>query len=420
VKSAKRPDIRLNSHYGLAALSNAFDALELAAGGFRHIVLFRVSAGIGNLVAGGELEEELAESELRKRGLEVLGPKRRREVERTVAEGLARGKTTPKSAPTNTRALQSAAEARFAIVEWWRKAQAIQCHTCRKILGGFYTTALEAGKLTLAESYREIAERSGVCRRTVHTHREHWRAYVRRVKKANKWRAHSRSVWQLGVYANALHLEETPAHPCTTPVGNASSHNSEWCISARPPQTDPARDLWHRWPAGWYMYSALDSGEEPVTASELAALVGVHAGTARRGLRRLEANGMAERQDGRWRALHPQDREAWYHLNERKERHRAERALFKDYREGKIGEWRREERERAGSEEPTEAEDAKAHPEPVRVQPVAVLSQGHLQGGSPCGQPARPEDDGVALPALRAALPARVSLRRPAGDGGVA
>jgi hypothetical protein len=70
--------------------------------------LFAVSAGIGNLIAGGELDEEYAQARLIRKGIDVLGPARRSEVERTVRQGIARGKKTPKTAPTDSRALASA------------------------------------------------------------------------------------------------------------------------------------------------------------------------------------------------------------------------------------------------------------------------------------------------------------------------
>jgi hypothetical protein len=251
--------------------------------------------------------------------------------------------------------------------------------------------------VTLAESYREIAERSGVHRRTVHAHREHWRAYVRRVKVADRWNAHSRSVWHLGVYSNVLHL-------ATIPEGNPPGITRSGGLLQHALHTDPARDLFHRWTVGWSLHNALSTSGEPVTAPELVRALEVHRSTVSRGLRRLEANGMAERRGNGWVALHPQEAEDWHYLNERRKRHSAERDVFD--RQSIVERWRRQ---REGQQERAEAEDQ----EPVSEHLLVLPEEGRHRR-SPGGD-SLAKADAVAVPAVRGALQGGISLRRSSG-----
>jgi hypothetical protein len=419
-----------SSHYGRAALANALDAIETAPAGIsRHKTLYRVSAGLGNLIAGGELlDEEIVYHRLTAKGYEVLGPERAREVERTVRDGIDRGKTTPRKAP-DKRKLQSAAEARGAAIEWWDRAQTINCHTCRRILGGgFFQAALGAGKLTLSETYRQLAERAGVSASTVCAHRKHWRAFVRRVSKANRWQKNSSSVWQLGVYPTGRNARALT----NTPVGECLPHKRQ--CSLMHARSDAARDLWHRWSGGWSLYALLEGSDEPLRASEIAGLLGVNPSTARRGLRRLEANDMAERGPNGWHSLRPETDEGWYHRNQRKQRHRDERALFNEVRDEKLEGWKREREggpgergqpertgETDGASARTGAPDGAPAPLPgveVPRERVWMLSHAPSPGRPDSRHPPRPGDDGVAVPGMRRPLSTGLSMRGDPGSGG--
>jgi Bifunctional DNA primase/polymerase, N-terminal len=83
--------------YGLAALSGELEELKSAPVGARNHTLNRCAFRLGRLVAGGELNEAEVIGALRaqalSRGLAA------REIERTIASGLAAGRRQPRSRP---------------------------------------------------------------------------------------------------------------------------------------------------------------------------------------------------------------------------------------------------------------------------------------------------------------------------------
>ena len=83
--------------YGLAALEAELRQLGGAPVGSRNHTLNRAAFCLGQLVAGGELDEAEVVSALRAaalgRGLD------RTEVERTIASGLGAGRRQPRSSP---------------------------------------------------------------------------------------------------------------------------------------------------------------------------------------------------------------------------------------------------------------------------------------------------------------------------------
>lgn len=81
--------------YGRAAIRRAVERIHAAAEGDRHGALYREAAALGELVAGGVLEEAAAEAALVSAGLAV--GKGRGEVERTVRQGLEKGRQQPRT-----------------------------------------------------------------------------------------------------------------------------------------------------------------------------------------------------------------------------------------------------------------------------------------------------------------------------------
>ena len=83
--------------YGLAALSGEFEELNSAPVGTRNHTLNRCAFRLGRLVAGGELDEVEVIGALRARAL--ARGLAAREIERTIASGLAAGRLQPRSRP---------------------------------------------------------------------------------------------------------------------------------------------------------------------------------------------------------------------------------------------------------------------------------------------------------------------------------
>lgn len=85
------------SPYGLGALHRAVKAIHAATEHTRNMTLFRVAAGMGHLVAGGEVARSLVEDELTTAALDIGLPEY--EVRATVKSGLDKGALLPRSAP---------------------------------------------------------------------------------------------------------------------------------------------------------------------------------------------------------------------------------------------------------------------------------------------------------------------------------
>ncbi|MFN2491165.1 MAG: hypothetical protein ABR529_15835 [Actinomycetota bacterium] len=320
----------LGTQYGRAALANALDRIETTPSGYRHDTVFAAAAGVGNLLASGELRDESVVTTLIGQA-EAIGLARR-DAERTIHNGVARGRRTPKAASTRASALRSAAEARYATFEWW---QAVQTHpwkgrsaaTDLRILAGFSILALKAGKLRLNESYRQIALVAGVSVSTVSSRRHSWGRFVRLVDKGHRLQG-TCSTWQL--------VTRVRAFP-NTPEGSPSRENSGCSQTLAP--SDPSDDLWFGWATGWRMYDILRLAAEPMSAMELAEVLGVHPSTARTGLRRLAGAWLAVRtDDGLWVALDRPAEKFDYHQKEQRRRYQADTELWRLKRAARLQE----------------------------------------------------------------------------------
>ena len=315
------------SRYGNAALRAELDTLELAPLGHRHRTLYATAEHLGELVAGGELDAGTIEPVLIQAG-ELIGLPRSDAI-RTVRRGLERGSTNPRRAPEgNRQVLQSRTDAIGAVCDWWATIErdpALRTRTgatTRRILAAFFRLAMKAGKVELAESYREIAEASGVSIGTITKHRAAWNRYVRQIEPGNRWKA-TRSQWRLLITKGRA----SGNMPEASPTGEAGVFPTARGIKA------PSDNYWHRWSTGWATYRRLepDAGR---TVAELAEETGLHRGTIRRTLHRFAADGIAQRDcDGLWTEC--PDAESPPGLDrkeERRERHRLDRLVHADRR----------------------------------------------------------------------------------------
>ncbi|HSH22587.1 MAG TPA: hypothetical protein VK975_00810 [Acidimicrobiales bacterium] len=317
---------RGTSRYGRAALQSEVAMVEQAAEGFRHMAIFSAACHIGELVAGCEVDEEAAEAFLIDAGRSLTGGRLTdQEVRRQVRQGLARGKRTPRTAPTKGTMLRDRTDAVLAVVEWW---EAVQCHewkgrtagTTLRILAAFAILGAKVGKVRLEESYREVAEAAGVSVGTIAKHKARWLPFVRQVSVGNRITA-SRTVWQLVVRANG----NRPA----SPAGKASG----LFPNART-LSDPAHNAWHQRPNDWRVYCLLT--EEVTSAAHLVEVTGLHPSTIGRIGARLVDLGAVERDEDGWHVV-PADAEALQlagedHADHLRLRHAKDRALHKTWR----------------------------------------------------------------------------------------
>jgi DNA-binding CsgD family transcriptional regulator len=299
-------------------LANSLDDIALAPPNFRHRTIFAAAAGCGNVLAGGELWDEVAvETALVTAAINAGKP--RREAERVVRDGLARGRTTPKRAPENTLAIKNWAKAQLRVLEWWQGVDARG--SSLRILWAFGAVAFSAGKTRFELSYRQIAEIAGVSASTVAARRHEWGRYVRQVKRGDRFRG-TRTTWQL------VSREVTKSNSA---VGNAHALHALYRFCP-PPLSDPSCDLWFKWPNGWRIYNLLVTSEETIPPSEVADCLGLHRRTVKRNLERLQGLTMATRNDdGYWRAERPEMSDVWRIQDERKRRHAAEREVWRQW-----------------------------------------------------------------------------------------
>ncbi len=276
---------------------------------------------MGELVGGGELARIHAERMLLDAGRAVRLPES--EVRRTVRRGLNHGEQKPRRAPEGGTMLRDRAEAVEAVIGWWSAVTATDWHGARaatdlRILAGFALLAMRAGKVRLAESYREVAEAAGVSVGTITKHRMALAKWVRRVECGSRFKTGTRSVWQLVGRATG----NKPASPARDASGMFPSARTI---------TDPAHPLWHRWSTGWRIACLLDPGEVS-TVRSLASVTGLHPGSVRRLLARLAAEGVAASDgDGGWTLTDPghQVDTIVDFVAERRAMHRAQRIVHR-------------------------------------------------------------------------------------------
>lgn len=312
------------TRYGRAALNGLADQLELAAAGYRHQTLYRAALRAGSLAAGGELDELAARAVLVAMGRQV--GLAHRDAERQVSRGMEQGKLRPAEAGASP-ALTSAGDARATVVEWWNSVLADELLRSRtgavvvRILAGFGLAAMAAGSTRVHESYRELAELSGVSISTVSRRLPELARFVRRTHRGRRTSTTDRSSWQL-VTGRALRNTQD-----ALPRGYAGVFPNARGLR------NPSSPWWHRWSTGWRLYCELDA-DDGLTTAELARRTGLHVGSVRRNLARMAQNGWAHRDElGRWRCTpEPVEQEPVFDgfqnpQEQRRLRYRVEREL---------------------------------------------------------------------------------------------
>ena len=276
---------------------------------------------MGNLLASGELYEEsyvksvLLDAAIR-RG------KSFREAERTIRDGINKGRTTPRK-PGGRRTNYNRNDAIVATVEWWEAVGQTSWNerssaTDLRVLSAFAAISLRQGKVRFSASYRQIAEEAGVHLSTVQAAlRRGLKGYVRRVRKGHRIQGTS-SEWQL-IAKTRFGVHGLCQEQATLMFGKT-----------RAPITFPDHDEWARWPNGWRIYSLL-SKDEGLTAREISEITGRPIETVRRNLNRLRDKHLAIRLDeGTWKgAFPPEGAVDGGFIRARRERmHRDQRELW--------------------------------------------------------------------------------------------
>jgi predicted transcriptional regulator len=336
-KTATAGTRRSSSAYGRAALTGQLERVEIAPRSTRTTTLFAASCRLGELGAGHEVHLEQARSALMEMG-RVIGLADA-DVRRTVNRGLARGSRNPRSAPSDGRMISTASEAVAEVSAWWTAVQADEWRgaracTTQRVLASIALLSVGAGKLRIDESYRELAEASGVAVSTIHAHLDAIAPWVRRVQRGSRYTG-SRSTWQLIRRRPAADRPAVGSRPLRPPSAPLPTRGS---------LTDPAHSCWHRWSSGWRLFSVLNAADGPQTVAQLASATGLCRGSVRRNLRRFAGHGIAQRlDDWSWGTVPDAaiDDGLIDHQAARRARHEAQRACWRCWRSRVLAEHER-------------------------------------------------------------------------------
>jgi hypothetical protein len=305
--------------------------------------LWQAAEHLGELVAGGEISRSFAERRLLA-AAEVAGL-RRNDALRQIQRGLDKGEARPRPAPRG-RDIRNATEARLEVITWCSVVYAaVSASTGRKIVAAVTEIALRAGKVSIAFSERELAERAGVARSTVHKYLHGELSRFLRPRRRGSRLLGTRSEWLLVVSrAHQRDRLETSSIGCSDCAVDARDGEEQCTVGAREYcdwAHDMGADFWHRWAGGWEIFHALDV-DEACTAAEVAEHLGrANVGSVRRSLNRLRDDGLAVRDDtGGWRRVPHAELPGTPvpYSAERCERHEREREMFAEVRRRKLDE----------------------------------------------------------------------------------
>jgi len=322
-----RPPKQVGDSYGRAALEGELDRIRFGLTGERHLAIFHAGLSVGELAAGGHFDDRgLAEAErlIVETGVSIGKP--RSEVERHVRNGIARGRTQPRTAPNRDGSyLASRSDAVWEVFRWWssvasRDWPGTKGSTSLKVAAGLTLIALRAGKVRLTISVREVEQAAGVGRGTAQRRLEEFMGLglIRRVTEGNRFTGQA-AEFQLVV-----------------PRASWDSHSisaemvASGCPNLRGGLLSPSHDMWARWANGWRIYRLLADADGTMTVGELAEVICIHQGSVRRILSRLAAHGLVAGDcDGGWSVRPDAERAAQGASppvgEHRRARHRAER-----------------------------------------------------------------------------------------------
>ena len=319
------------NRYGNAALASEFDKCSLAAQGFRHSTHFDSAVHIGQLVAGGELNEDYAFGQVVAMGL-AIGLSQS-EAQRQTRNGFRMGAQKPRRAPSDGQMVRDATDARLHLIAWWQAVQAeVRDPMTLKLLAAFAMLGMRAEKLRLSESLREIAEAAGVSPQTVSNRRKSLMPWIRLVERGSRSDG-ARSIWQL--------VTPTPSLDSPSGPGSSASGLSNKGVAPKPALTcdvprsdaleDPSRDEWYRNPTRWRIWTLMSTNEE-VTPHQLAEATGRSLKTIRKILTQMRKDGLVHYTGSGWlrTSENPQVMPYMFSPGERrKQRHQEQRVNYK-------------------------------------------------------------------------------------------
>lgn len=335
------------SRYGAAARDDELDQVERSSKGFRTHTLFKAAAALGELVEGGELDRIATVARLEDAG-RLVGLSEG-DIRRQVRRGFEQGKRRPRRAPEAGPCLVGA-ERSHVVVElsaWWERASTAEWpglpgSTRLRVLAGLYLLALNAGKVELSDSLRQVSEACGLAHVTVLRHRDALAPWVTLASRGDR-RTAQRHRWRICLAAGGAH--EVPGRMPTRPTGDPAGSGG-LVLDARPPVagtlTDPTHDVWGRWSGGWRLFCLLDV-DEGLTTRQLAEATGYSVGTVRRSLARLGTMGLAHRDDDlAWRLVPdavPREEDVGDWAERRRHRHFRQRIQYRKYRRARLAVW---------------------------------------------------------------------------------
>lgn len=281
------------TRYGLAGLEARVNNVLAAPESTRRTTLWAAAFRAGALAAAGELDADFARSRL----LVAAQSRNIPDAVRQVRKGMTKGLLHPHDPYRGGVNIETQAEARALIFEWFEAldAKGAPARICTTIGRHCWNV----GSTTVNLSYREIAEAGGVNLATVSKCANSGRLarHVSIVTRGQRLRTTgSRTTWRLvlrSVPTGNRPKAISSGYGGLLPHGTGPEHDPR----------DPDVDAWWSWASGWAVYCALDL-DEPSTVPELVARSGYTRSTVYRNLARLrDQYGMAVDGEAGWRRV---------------------------------------------------------------------------------------------------------------------
>jgi len=164
------------SRYGHAVITSELIRCTATPRGGRHNQIYATARRVGELVAGGEIDEDFARHRLVEMGRR-LKPDEIGEITRAVNDGIRKGKLTPRSGaqPGVGIHIRNSTDAVLAI---WAMADAVMANTRgwnsrtagtdQRVLLALCSMAIRCYKTRFGVSVRQLAEEAGVGVATAH------------------------------------------------------------------------------------------------------------------------------------------------------------------------------------------------------------------------------------------------------------
>lgn len=294
----RAPSAETSSRWALSAFEQEVLAVRATPVGGRNDQLHLSACVLGNLVAGGELDDDEVRAALVDAGVDVglKGP----EAARTIRSGIAFGLKSPRCHPVLVEIATFEKAARS--VAWGRRSG-----SASKLTSALVEIAAATYSTTFSASYFQLAEKSGLSDRTI---RDRLADFVARhllevVEPGAPGRA---TVWRLldGACRETTALLPTTPEAVQQPLTSEEVHGVERVrdlvdVIAR-------HDVWRHGgglgATGREAYIALLSSRSSESCTSLAARLGMNRTSLSRKLGQLADAGLAQRaRDGGWSAV---------------------------------------------------------------------------------------------------------------------